>query len=105
MTKGFWVLTRYQDVFDVSRDQDRFSSYEAGSIIWDLGEAELERQRSNIMNMRPADHTAMKHVVMPAAFAGGADVEKKSLVILFDKSGVVMKHTMSVSHQQVKRGG
>jgi cytochrome P450 len=66
MTKGFWVLTRYQDVFDVSRDQERFSSYEAGSIIWDLGEVELERQRSNIMNMRPAEHTAMKHVVMPA---------------------------------------
>ena len=26
VTKGFWVLTRYQDVFDVSRDAELFSS-------------------------------------------------------------------------------
>jgi outer membrane protein assembly factor BamE (lipoprotein component of BamABCDE complex) len=37
-------------------------------------------------------------------FAGGMDVDKKTLVILFDKSGVVVKHTMSVSHEQIQRG-
>ena len=66
MTKGFWVLTRYQDVFDVSRDQERFSSYDEGFVIWDLEEQELALHRANFMGMRPAEHTAVKHVVMPA---------------------------------------
>jgi cholest-4-en-3-one 26-monooxygenase len=66
MTKGFWVLTRYQDVFDVSRDQERFSSYDEGFVIWDLEEQELALHRANFMGMRPAEHTAVKHVVMPS---------------------------------------
>ncbi len=66
MTKGFWVLTRYQDVFDVSRDQERFSSYDEGFVIWDLDEQELALHRANFMGMRPAAHAAVKQVVMPA---------------------------------------
>jgi len=66
MIKGFWVLTRYQDVLDVSRDQDLFSSYDQGFVIWDLGTDELERQRANFMGMRPADHTAVRQSLMPA---------------------------------------
>ena len=66
MTKGFWVLTRYQDVFDASRDQERFSSYDAGFVIWDPIEEELARQRANFMGMRPADHSSVKQLVMPA---------------------------------------
>ena len=66
MTKGFWVLTRYQDVFDVSRDTDRFSSFDEGFVIWDLEEGELALHRANLMGMQPADHTAVKQVVMPA---------------------------------------
>lgn len=66
MTKGFWVLTRYQDVFDVSRDQERFSSYEDGFVIWDPGQEELARQRANMMGMLPADHSKTKQVVLPA---------------------------------------
>ena len=66
MTKGFWALTRYQDVFDVSRDQERFSSYDEGFVIWDLEEQELALHRANFMGMRPADHSAVKQVVLPA---------------------------------------
>jgi cholest-4-en-3-one 26-monooxygenase len=66
MTKGFWVLTRYQDVFDVSRDQERFSSYDQGFVIWDLEEQELALHRANFMGMRPVDHSAVKQVVLPA---------------------------------------
>ncbi len=43
MTKGFWVLTRYQDVVDASKDQERFSSHEGGSVIWDLNDDMLMR--------------------------------------------------------------
>jgi cytochrome P450 len=66
MTKGFWVLTRHQDVFDVSRDQDLFSSHEDGFVIWDLDAEELFRQRANFMGMLPADHQAVKQFLMPA---------------------------------------
>ena len=66
LTKGFWVLTRYQDVFDVSLDQEHFSSYDEGFVIWDPGEIALARQRANMMGMRPTDHAALRHVVMRA---------------------------------------
>ena len=42
--KGFWVLTRYQDVFDASRDQSRFTSHDEGFLIWDLDYAALLRE-------------------------------------------------------------
>lgn len=60
------MLTRYQDVFDVSRDQERFSSYDEGFVIWDLEEQELALHRANFMGMRPVDHGAVKQVVLPA---------------------------------------
>jgi len=66
MTQGFWVLTRYQDVFDVSRDQALFSSHEAGFVIWDLDPMELAMQRANFMGMMPADHQPVKQFLTPA---------------------------------------
>lgn len=63
LDKGFWVLTRYKDVFDVSMNQDPFSSYEAGIVVWDADEQELAVQRANFMVMRPADHAAVRRVL------------------------------------------
>jgi cytochrome P450 len=63
--KGFWVLTRYKDVFDVSMNQALFSSHEGGIVLWDFEGEELERQRSNFMSMKPAEHAAVKKVIMP----------------------------------------
>ena len=63
--KGFWVLTRYQDVFNVSRDQELFSSYDDGFVIWDHGPETLNQQRANFMGMRPAEHQAVKQVLLP----------------------------------------
>ncbi len=65
MTKGFWVLTRYQDVFEVSRDQERFSSYDEGFLVWDLDSEKLAQQRANFMGMRPAEHSAVKRSLVP----------------------------------------
>lgn len=66
LTKGFWFLTRYQDVFDVSRDQEKFSSYDAGFTIWDHEDPnDLEMQRANFMGMRPENHSAVKQVIVP----------------------------------------
>jgi len=33
------------------------------------------------------------------------DVQKKELVILFDKDGIVVKHTMNIMKTSVQRGG
>jgi len=62
---GFYVLTRYQDVLDVSMDQDLFSSYEGGITVWDWTPEQMPIQRSNFMVMKPDDHKAVKKVVMP----------------------------------------
>ena len=64
--KGFWVLTRYRDVFDVSRNQEMFSSHDGGPVIWDFEEQQLALQQANIMGMKPADHAAVKRIVVPA---------------------------------------
>ena len=65
MKKGFYVLTRYQDVYEVSRDQSRFSSFDEGFVIWDQEGPGLENLRANFMGMRPADHSEVKRVITP----------------------------------------
>ena len=63
--KGFWVLTRYQDVFDVSRDQSLFSSHDGGPIIWDFEPERLAMQQMGLMGMQPDQHAIIKRMVMP----------------------------------------
>ncbi|MDP1630443.1 MAG: cytochrome P450 [Caulobacter sp.] len=92
MTKGFWVLTRYQDVFDVSRDQEQFSSHAEGFVIWDLEEEELQRHRANFMGMTPADHAPVKRMLMPAFSprslkALAPDIERVARRIVDDVAG------------------
>ena len=65
LKKGFWVLTRYQDVFDISRNQDLFSSFTGGPIIWDENEEGLTQQRAGMMGMEQAKHVQIKRLVMP----------------------------------------
>ncbi|MGI9328193.1 MAG: cytochrome P450 [Pseudomonadales bacterium] len=63
--QGFWVLTRYQDVHDVSRNQALFSSHEGGPIIWDFEPDQLALQQANFMGMESDKHGQIKRVVMP----------------------------------------
>lgn len=63
--KSFWVLTRYKDVQDVSMNQELFSSYASGIVVWEHDDQGLEMQRSNFMLMKPADHNAVKKVIIP----------------------------------------
>jgi outer membrane protein assembly factor BamE (lipoprotein component of BamABCDE complex) len=46
----------------------------------------------------------INYVPIVGLFAGGADVEKKQLVLLFDKDGVVTRRVFSESQQEVRRG-
>ena len=65
MDRGFWVLTKYADVFEVSRDWKRFSCREEAVVIWDLEPETLEGQRAGIMSMDPPQHAELKRLVMP----------------------------------------
>ena len=42
MSKGFYVLTRYQDVFDASRNPELYTPHDEGNLIWDYEGAGLE---------------------------------------------------------------
>ena len=65
MEKGFWVLTRYEDVEAVSRDQDLFSSWLGSPIIWDYSGEALELQRAGMMGMEHDRHLRTKRLVTP----------------------------------------
>jgi len=65
LSRGFWVLTRYQDVVAASRDQELFSSHEGGPLIWDFEGELLAEQQAGFMGMRPADHKAVRRLIMP----------------------------------------
>ncbi|WP_441232045.1 cytochrome P450 [Tardiphaga sp. 215_C5_N2_1] len=63
--KGFWVLTRYADVFAVSRNPTVFSSNVSGFVVWDPDPAELAVQQAGLMAMDPPHHAKFKRLVMP----------------------------------------
>ncbi|MGI9555474.1 MAG: cytochrome P450 [Cyanophyceae cyanobacterium] len=65
IVKGFWVLTKHKDVYDVSRNQSLFSSFEGGPLIWDHDDAGLALQRAGIMGMPPEQHGQIKRLVTP----------------------------------------
>ena len=65
MSKGFYVLTRHQDVFDVSRDQELFTSHDEGFIVWDTHGPGLDQLQANFMGMKPKEHAEVKQVITP----------------------------------------
>lgn len=60
--RGFWVLTRYDDVVQVSKDWETFSSELGGTSLQDLTPEELEARRSMI-DTDPPPHTRMRALV------------------------------------------
>ena len=64
-TRGFYVLTRYQDVAEVSRNQRVFSSHTGGPIIWDLEGEPLHRQQAGLMGMPMEQHRAVRRLIVP----------------------------------------
>jgi cytochrome P450 len=65
LNKGFWVLTRYEDVFNASREPLTYSSALGSSSIWDVEGKVLEQQRAGIMGMDPPLHPHVKRLVIP----------------------------------------
>jgi cytochrome P450 len=61
--QGFWVLAKYQDVMDVSRNPKIFSSAEGGPYLWDMDEAGLAGQRLTMLVMDPPQHVKYRRLV------------------------------------------
>lgn len=62
--RGFWALTRYQDVITASRQPEMFSSAR-GIRLEDMDSEELEARRT-LMEMDPPEHTRYRRLVSRA---------------------------------------
>ena len=60
---GFWAVTRYEDVRQVSRQSDIFSSWLGGVGIPDLGDGYLAASRNMMLVMDPPEHTRFRKLV------------------------------------------
>ncbi len=64
---GYWVLSKYADVAEASKDPARFSAWE-NSVLWTNPKENpivLEAQRSGLMGMDPPQHTQFRRLVQP----------------------------------------
>ena len=62
---GFWVLTSYDLVCEVDRDQERFSSELGGTSIPSMAEASLAMFRQMMLNMDHPQHTRLRRILQP----------------------------------------
>ncbi len=62
---GFWAVTRHQDIKEMSKRADVFSSAIGHSNLWDLEADALEARRSIIDSDAP-DHTRLRRLVSKA---------------------------------------
>ncbi len=60
--RGFWVFTRYDDIVQMSRDWETYSSETGGTSLEDLTPEEVEARKSMIDTDPPA-HTRLRAIV------------------------------------------
>src|ERR1700742_4162697 len=63
---GYWILTKYADVKEVSRRSDIFSSWQNGAIpTWpkEMTRENVELQRSVMLNMDAPHHTRLRKII------------------------------------------
>jgi cytochrome P450 len=63
LQSGYWVLAKYQDVIDVSRNPHLFSSYVGTSFMMDPPETELPGLQAMLINMDPPGHVKYRRLV------------------------------------------
>ncbi|TMA59404.1 MAG: cytochrome P450 [Deltaproteobacteria bacterium] len=60
---GFWALTRYRDIWNVSLDPKTFSTARRGTILRDWTEEEFASNQTLMINMDPPRHTKYRRLV------------------------------------------
>ena len=60
---GFWAVTRYDDVVEVSRDSATYSSFVGGTMIADANPEQLFVVRQMMLNMDPPQHTKLRALI------------------------------------------
>ena len=64
--KGYWLVTKHEDVKEVSRRSDVFSSWQNGAIpTWpkEMTRENVELQRSVMLNMNAQHHTRLRKII------------------------------------------
>ncbi len=60
---GFWAITKYDDIRDISRRPKVYSSYERGVMMGEVDDAGLAAQRLMMLTMDPPEHDRFKLLV------------------------------------------
>jgi cytochrome P450 len=60
--RGFWVFTRYDDIVQVSKDWETYSSETGGTSLQDLTPEEIEARKS-MLDTDPPAHTRLRALV------------------------------------------
>ncbi|WP_405494128.1 cytochrome P450 [Nocardia sp. NBC_00511] len=63
---GYWVVTRHEDIKEISRNSELFSSQRKGSIIRLPGEStpeQIEATGALLVNMDPPKHTKIRRII------------------------------------------
>jgi cytochrome P450 len=85
---GFWVVTRYEDIRDLSRDPLRFCSGRGALVNDPIRTAEIPVSGRSILHMDPPEHAAFRGLVnrrfTPRALSGLSESIHKSASRLFD---------------------
>jgi cholest-4-en-3-one 26-monooxygenase len=61
--RGFWAVTKYDDVVTVSKDPGRFSSHRGGTNIQDYPPEDLSTIQLLMLNMDPPQHNKFRRLV------------------------------------------
>ncbi len=61
--RGFWVISKYEDIVEISRSPDRFSSAWGGTNIEDYEAEDLSAIQMMLVNMDPPQHRAFRRLV------------------------------------------
>jgi cholest-4-en-3-one 26-monooxygenase len=63
--RGYWALTRYEDIAHVSKNSDIFSSELGSCVLSDLQPKDLDNMRQQLINMDTPGHTELRTLMNP----------------------------------------
>src|SRR5262245_53974 len=87
--RGFWAITRHDDITAVHKDWKTFSSERGGTSLQDLEPAEIEARKS-MLDMDPPPHNKLRAIVnrdfTPRAVAVFEDKIREMFVAILDEA-------------------